>query len=111
MKPAERIAALIGESAAAILCERLGGTSIYIPAYPSAGTRLVLAIGHAAAARICDAMAGEYLRLPSRLSLDRARRREAILYDLRRGLSPNEVAIRHGITDSHVRSIRSSQEP
>ena len=98
--------AIIGESATRTLCDRLGGTSVYVPAYPTAGTILALAIGHAAAARLCDAYAGEYLNLPSRQAIDSARRRSEVLYDLRRGLSSAEVARRHGISARHVRNIR-----
>lgn len=105
-----RLASLIGAAAYTTLCERLGGTCIYIPTVPASGSRLVLAIGHGPTAKLCDALAGEVLRLPSRLSQDRTRRREAIIYDLRRGLPPSEIAIRHGVTDSHVRAIRASQE-
>ena len=102
--------AIIGESAAEILCDRLGGTRVYIPCVPTAGSRLVLAIGHGPVARLCDAMPGEVLRLPSRTSQDRRARREAILYDLRRGQPIHEIANRHGVTDSHVWAIRATQE-
>lgn len=106
----QRLTSIIGVAATTMLCERLGGISIYIPVAPVDSSRLVLAIGHGPAARLCDALAGEVLRLPSRLSQDRVRRREAIRYDLRRGLPPGEVAIRHGVTDSHVRAIRAAKE-
>lgn len=100
---------LIGAVAAVTLIERLGGTVVYIPAIPIAQSRLVLAIGHGPAARLCDVLSGSVLRLPSRLSQERARRRAAILYDLRRGLPPVEVATRHGVTDSHVRALRAQE--
>jgi hypothetical protein len=101
-----RLVHLIGEASVAVLCERLGGTRVYVPACPSSASRLVLAIGHAPAARLCDAMPGTYLDVPSRLSLDRSRRRAAVRYDLARGLSPAEVAARHGLTTQHVRTLR-----
>lgn len=102
------VRAIIGETATRTLCERLGGTSVYVPSYPSSGTILTLAIGHAAAARLCDAFAGEYLHLPSRLATESARRRAEVLYDLRRGLSSAEIARRHGLSARHVRNIRES---
>lgn len=108
--PLAAIARLIGDEAARTLCERLGGTLVYIPVCPGAASPLVLAIGHTAAARLADALGGTALRVPSRLSIERQRRRAAILYDLRRGLPPGEVATRHGVTDSHVRAIRGAQE-
>lgn len=101
--------AIIGDAATDTLCERLGGTRVYVPAIPTAGSRLVLAIGHGPVARLCDAMAGDSLHIPSRLSADRVRRRSAVRYDLARGLSPSEVATRHGLTVQHVRTLR--QEP
>lgn len=105
----DTLTALIGATAAATLIERLGGTVIYIPAIPIAHSRLVLAIGHGPAARLCNALSGSVLRLPSRLSQERARRRAAILYDLRRGLTLCEVATRHGVTDKHVRALRAQE--
>ena len=102
--------AIIGEAATRTLCDRLGGTRVYIPVTPAAGSRLVLAIGHGPVARLCAAMPGEVLRLPSRTSQDRRARREAILYDLRRGQPIHEIANRHGVTDSHVWAIRATQE-
>lgn len=106
----EDLCTIIGVQAAETLCERLGGTRVYIPVAPVAGSRLVLAIGHGPVARLCDAMPGEVMRLPSRLSQDRRARREAILYDLRRGQPVNEIASRHGVTDSHVWAIKAIQE-
>jgi hypothetical protein len=102
--------AIIGEAATDTLCERLGGTRIYIPIVPTASSRLVLAVGHGPAARLCDAMPGTTLRLPSRSSQASQARREAILYDLRRGQPIHEIANRHGVTDSHVWAIRAAQE-
>jgi hypothetical protein len=106
----DTLAELIGPAATAALAERLGGTMIYIPTIPAPGSRLVLAIGHGAAARLCDAMPGSVVRVPSRTSQERVKRRAAIAYDLRRGLSVGEVATRHGVTDKHVRALRAQQE-
>lgn len=100
---------IIGETAYELLCDRLGGTSLYVPRVPGAGSRLVLAIGHASALALCRASAGQTFYLPSRLSLARRRRREEVLYDLRRGLSTNEIAIRHGISTQHIRNIRNQE--
>lgn len=100
--------ALIGDTATDTLCERLGGTTVYVSAIPATGSRLVLAIGRAAAVKICNAMSGEYLDIPSRLVRERDRRRAAVIYDLARGLSPPEVAVRHGLTVRHIRNIRES---
>lgn len=100
------IAAVIGADAAALLIERLGGIPIYIPAYPSSGSPLVLAIGHAAAARLCDAYAGQTFDLPSRSAIAAKTRRRHILYDLARGIPVAEIALRHGLTASHVYAIR-----
>jgi DNA-binding NarL/FixJ family response regulator len=111
MNVMQHLSGLIGPATAAQLCERLAGTTVYIPAIPSASSRLVLAIGHGPAARLCDALAGACLCLPSRTSQERTRRHEAVLYDFRRGLSVQEVATRHGITDRHVRRMLKAQEP
>lgn len=104
------LAAMIGEADAATLIERLGGRYLYIPCVPSSGSPLVLAIGHAAAARLCNAAAGSYLCLPSRTAVERHKRHSAILFDLTLGLSPVEVARRHGLTERHIRSIRRTLE-
>lgn len=104
----ESVAAIIGEHAALILCERLGGVQVYVPQCPSSGSPLVLAIGHGPAARLCDAMAGQYLYLPSRQVTTRARRQQDVIYDLRRGMSVREIAMKHGITTRWVRVIRNA---
>ena len=109
MKTMEEIIEIIGETAAELLCDRLGGTSLYIPKVPGAGSRLVLAIGHASALALCQASAGQTFYLPSRLSLARRRLRSAVLYDLKRGLSTNEIAIRNGISTQHIRNIRNQE--
>lgn len=110
MSQEQDLQGVIGATAVAQLYERLAGTTVYIPAIPSAASRLVLAIGHGPAARLCDALAGCVLCLPSRTSQERARRRDAVLYDLRRGLTVQEVATRHGITDRHVRTLRTTHQ-
>jgi hypothetical protein len=103
-----RLLAALGVEDTRQLCERLGGTCIYIPIVPNKA--LLLAVGRQAAARLCDAMAGEYLRLPSRLAQERRRRREAIRYDLRRGLPVAETAIRNGVSDRYVRALRACED-
>lgn len=105
----DEITAIIGEAAYELLCERLGGTLLYIPRSPVSNARLTLAIGHAAATKLCRSLAGQTLYLPSRLSLASRRRREEVLYDLRRGLSTSEIAIRHGISAQHIRNIRNQE--
>lgn len=105
----DEIIEIIGEVAFELLCERLGGTLLYIPKDPVPNSRLTLAIGHAAATKLCRSLAGQTLYLPSRLSLARRRRREEVLYDLRRGLSTSEIAIRHGISAQHIRNIRNQE--
>lgn len=103
------IASVIGADAAALLAERLGGIPIYVPAFPTGGSPLVLAIGHAAAARLCDTCAGQTLLPPSRhASAARARRRQ-VLYDLARGISAAEVARSHGVSVRHVQNLRSQE--
>jgi len=97
---------VIGEAAAQMLCERLGGVPIYVPQIPTPGSLLVLAIGRGPAARLCDRMAGAYLELPSRHGRQSIRRRQDVLYDLRRGLAVSEIASRHGITTRRVMQIR-----
>lgn len=106
----EALVEVIGAAPASDLAERLSGTVVYIPAIPAPGSRLVLAIGHGAAARLCDAMPGAVVRVPSRTSQERAKRRAAIAYDLRRGLSVGEIASRHGVSDKHVRALRAQQD-
>lgn len=105
----ERVAAVIGEPAALILAERLGGSPLYIPQHPARGSPLVLAIGHGPAARLCDAFPSQSVQLPSRSALDAGRRREAVRYDLRRGLPAAEIARRHGLTVRHVRRLRAEE--
>ena len=104
------IADLLGETTAALLVERLGGTPVYVPACPSHGSPLVLALGHAAAARLCDACAGQTMELPSRSAAAARARRRQVVYDLARGLSAAEVARRHGLSVRHVRNIRHDQD-
>jgi len=100
-----RLAPLIGAEAAQLLCDRLGGMSIYIPAVPSPGSRLVLAIGHAAAARLSDVMPGTRLLIPSPNALKRARLKGAVRWDGDRGLNPSEIASRHGITTRYAQIL------
>lgn len=104
------LSAIIGEHTATMLCDRLGGCDLYIPLVPIKDSPLVLAIGHAAAARICDRYSGQHLCIPSRQSVQSARRRADIVFDLRRGQSPREIAWRHGLTARQVRNIRRSLE-
>jgi hypothetical protein len=112
MTPAfQAVAALIGEANAMTLTERLGGAPVYVPEVPLSGSPLVLAVGHGPAARLCDAFAGQRLHLPSRSVVECARRRAAILYDLRRGLATVEIARRYGLTARQIQRIRVQEKP
>lgn len=108
MKPSSisRIAAIIGEDSARTMIERLGGMCLYIPICPTSSSPLVLAIGHGKAARIADKFGGQTLRVPPRSVLITQRRREDIEYDIRRGLSSQEIANRHGISGRRVEQIK-----
>ncbi len=100
------LVSLIGESASAMLCERLGGAPLYIPRYPCRHSPLVLAVGHGAAARLSDRYGGGYLCLPSQTALAAARRRESVLYELRRGQPLADIARRHGLSTRQIINIR-----
>lgn len=100
-----RLTRIIGAEPARLLCERLGGMVIYIPAVPSPSSRMVLAIGHAPSARLADAMPGEKLLVPSSTALRSHRLKAAVRWDGERGLTPSEIATRHGITTRHVQRL------
>lgn len=102
------VESILDPNTARLLYERLGGTRVYIPAIPAPTSRLVLAIGHAPAARLCNQLAGESVCLPSRLSASRSDRKRAIQWDLARGLSASECALRHGVTTRCVQKIARS---
>ena len=102
----QAVAAIIGENAARILCERLGGLPLYVPQAPHAQHQIVLAIGHAKTARLCDEFAGQHILLPTRNRIDALRRRDEIEYDIRRGMHPLEIARRHGVSVRRIFQIR-----
>lgn len=103
-----RLAEIIGAEAALTLCERLAGTILYVPASPLPNSRLTLAIGPRAAQALCALYTGCVLRLPSRTALTRARQRGAILAELRQGRPVRDIAVRYGVTDTHVRALRAA---
>ena len=100
-----RLTALIGAEAAQLLCDRLGGRSVYIPAIPSPSSRLVLAIGHAASAKLSTAMPGARLLVPSANAVRRDRIKAAVQWDRSRGLPASEIASRHGVTTRYVQLL------
>ncbi len=60
----DQVAAVIGSGDAAKLCDRLGGTCIYVPASVGTNHPITLAIGAAAAKLLCEHFTGEQLQLP-----------------------------------------------
>jgi len=100
-----RLQSILGAKSAQLLCERLGGRVVYVPAVPSASSRLVLALGHAASAKLAIAMPGTKLLVPSPKSARRARIRDAVKQGANQGLPPSEIASRHGITTRYVQIL------
>jgi hypothetical protein len=101
-----RLAQCVGEAAARELCERLGGTSVYVGVSPRSDSRLTLAIGHEAAHRLASTYGGESILIPSREALRTHDRRAAVLQALATGQTPADIAVTHGLTERHVRRIR-----
>jgi len=104
------IESIIGEDLAKKLYERIGGTSIYIPGTPAKSSQLVLAIGRPAVVKLCNALPAQYFYLKSKESERTTKRLDLIKFDLSRGISVRECALRHGLSEQYIRKIRKKQK-
>lgn len=90
----------IGEVAARLLCEKLGGTYLYIPGKPKPDHPVSLLLGEELAARLGRRFKGESVLIPrGRRTGDRAR-----VVELRKttSLSAKQIALATGY---HVRQV------
>lgn len=95
------IAEVIGDPAARMLCEHLGGTTLYVPAGISASHPVSIAIGPKAARAFAEHFRGSHLQLPKAY----LRRRRVL--ELRRGtdMTVREIALATDYTERHVYDI------
>lgn len=97
----DEVAAVIGSGPAAKLCDRFGGTSLYVPRVASNNHEITLVIGAELAEAFCRRFAGENLLLPK--AYHRKQRAIALLKEGK--LSIKAIALATDYTERHVHNI------
>ncbi len=104
----DQVAAVIGSGDAVRLCERLGGTPLYVPASVGVNHPISIAIGAAAAKLLCEHFKGEQLQLPKAWH---RKRRVMELAAQEPKLTLAEIALATDYTQRHViRILAESKE-
>lgn len=95
------IAEVIGDAAARTLCEKLGGTTIYVPAMIGPNHPLGVALGMKSAKIFADHFKGAHLQLP------KAHLRRQRVIELKRttDMTIREIALATDYTERHVYDI------
>ncbi|QUM72203.1 hypothetical protein [Sphingopyxis granuli] len=96
---------MIGSADAARLCDKLGGTHLYIPASPGPNHPLVIAIGPKAAQLMADRFTSETLQLP------KAYHRRRLVLQLAEDpkLTLRDIALATDYSERHVIRIIAEQ--
>lgn len=103
----DEVAAVIGSGPTAKLCDRFGGTSLYIPRSAANNHEITLVIGPDLTAVLCERFAGENLQLPKAYH----RRQRAIALLKEGKLSIKAIALATDYSERHVHNIKvESQE-
>jgi len=103
----DEVAAVIGSGPTAKLCDRFGGTSLYIPRSAANNHEITLVIGPDLTAVLCERFAGENLQLPKAFH-----RKQRAIELLKEGkLSIKAIALATDYSERHVHNIKvESQE-
>jgi hypothetical protein len=103
----DEVAAVIGSGPTAKLCDRFGGTSLYVPRVAANNHEITLVIGAELAKAFCDRFAGENLLLPKAFH-----RKQRVVELLKEGkLSIKAIALATDYSERHVHNIKvESQE-
>ncbi len=94
----DEVAAVIGSEDARRLCDRLGGTQLYVPAAAGHNHPITAAIGAKAAKLLCEHFVGSILTLPKA----HHRRQRVIELAARGDMTLGEIAL---ATDYHQRQV------
>lgn len=98
----DEVAAVIGSGPAAKLCDRFGGTGLYIPRAVANNHEIAIVIGAALAEVLCAHFAGETLQLPKAFH-----RRQRVIDMLNEGKKTiKEIALATDYTERHVLTIK-----
>lgn len=103
----DQVAAVIGSGDALKLCNRFGGTSLYVPHNVHEAHPIADAIGIDAAKLLSATFTGESLALPniSRRRETHNRRRRVLELSADRRMSAKAIALATGYTERHVHNI------
>ncbi|MCM3419034.1 hypothetical protein [Sphingopyxis alaskensis] len=98
----DEVAAVIGSGPATKLCDRFGGTNLYIPRAAANNHEITLVIGAELAQLLCDRFAGSDLLLPKAYH-----RKQRAIELLKEGkLSIRAIALATDYTERHVHNIK-----
>lgn len=98
----DEVAAVIGSGPTAKLCDRFGGTSLYIPRSAANNHEITLVIGQHLASVLCERFAGSDLLLPKAYH-----RKQRVIDMLNEGkLSIRAIALATDYTERHVHNIK-----
>lgn len=103
----DQVAAVIGSGDALKLCNRFGGTALYIPHSVDERHAIAIAIGIDAAKLLSANFTGETLALPnvSRRREMLVRRRRVLELAARGDMTAKDIALATGYTERHVHNI------
>lgn len=98
---------MIGSAAALSLCERFGGTALYVPHNMPESHPIALAIGFEDAKLLSSQFTGDFITLPniSRRREIHNRRREVLRLAQDPTRSAKSIALATGYTERHVHNI------
>ncbi|PAL25498.1 hypothetical protein [Sphingopyxis sp. GW247-27LB] len=98
----DEVAAVIGSGPATKLCDRFGGTILYVPRVAANNHEIAVVIGAELAQLLCDRFAGSDLLLPKAYH-----RRQRVIELLKEGkLSIRAIALATDYTERHVHNIK-----
>lgn len=96
---------LIGDDAFTRLCTVFGGTKLHVSNSDRSRKRLNIIVGEENAGKMIAHFDGVTLTLPMLSSLEIRKRHQAIIADVRNGMSHRDIAMKYDLTDRQVRRI------
>lgn len=105
-KSAKWIVECIGEEKAWALCDRLGGTPLWLPNDPSPTSQLSLAIGIVAARKLCQCYPDQPVQIPSRRACESAQLAHDVVIAVQEdGMSVTTAARTFGLSSRQIYRI------
>ncbi len=95
------IVEVIGDADARLLCDRLGGTTLYVPAHIAASHPICQVIGARAAKQLSEHFRGSHLQLPKAYH----RRQKVLELRATTDMTVKEIALATDYTERHVYDI------